>query len=253
MSEDKEFNPGPLKLIKIDDRTYDLMQRQCSECNGVHYEVWRSSGASYSRYRLPPYFSYDDFEEFVGTLDERLLQTSAELLEEFHAKLNKMNNSYGIEADGSFAFRLAEYARQRTLTLQKLGMFDTLLAEELPSAPHEQAIRAAFELGMAAAEYEVMDSYEEYMFNGIAISEWRESGLPKARAERLRQGFRSRNAILEAARALYGKEPALIRNDSETARKILALKLPELQKGNGVQLGFDAITRHLRQARKGEC
>ena len=214
MSEDKEFKPGPLKSIKKSDRTYDLMQRQCSECNGVHYEVWRSSGASYSRYRLPPYFSYDDFEEFVGTLDERLLQTSAELLEEFHAKLNKINNSYGIEADGSFAFRLAEYARQRTLTLQKLGMFDTLLAEE---------------------------------------SEWRESGLPKARAERLRQGIRSRNAILEAARALYGKEPALIRNDSETARKILALKLPELQKGNGVQLGFDAITRHLRQARKGEC
>jgi hypothetical protein len=85
MSEDKEFNFGPLKSIKKVDRTYDLMQRQCSECNSVNYEVWRSSGASYSRYKLPHYFSSDDFEEFVETLDARLLQTSAEPLEEFHA------------------------------------------------------------------------------------------------------------------------------------------------------------------------
>jgi hypothetical protein len=39
---------------------------------------------------------------------------------------------------------------------------------------------------MASAEYDVMEHYEEYMFDGIAMSEWRESGLPKARAERLR-------------------------------------------------------------------
>jgi hypothetical protein len=58
------------------------------------------------------------------------------------------------------------------------------------------ALRAArtsdqsrFELGMAAAEYDVMEHYEEYMFDGIAMSEWRESGLPKARAQRLRQGI----------------------------------------------------------------
>ena len=77
----------------------------------------------------------------------------------------------------------------------------------------------------------------------LPMSEWRESGLPKARAKRLRQGSGACNAILEA-----GKEPALNRHP-ETARKILALKLPELQKGNGVQLGFEAITWHLRQAR----
>ena len=252
MPEEEDFDPGPLKSITKVDRTYDLMQRPCPECNGVHYEIWRASGATYSRYILPHYFAYEDFEEFVETLDERLLLTSAELLGEFRQKLDRINSQHGIEADGSFAFRLAEYARQRVSTLRKLGMFDTLLAKEAPSAPHEQAIPAAFELGMAAAEYQVMDDFEEYMFDGIAMSEWRESGLPKARAERLRQGMQSRNAILGAARALYAKEPALIRNDSETARKILALKLPELQKGNGVQIGFDAITRHLREARKGE-
>jgi hypothetical protein len=77
---------------------------------------------------------------------------------------------------------------------------------------------------------------------------WR--GRSRAMAYRKRaprdcaKGFGACNAILEA-----GKEPVLIRNDSETARKILALKLPELQKGNGVQLGFDAITWHLRQVR----
>jgi hypothetical protein len=252
MPDDKDVSIGLLKSIQKNDRNYDLIQRHCSECNGAHYEVWRTSGASFSRYKLPHKFSYDDFEDFVELLDERLLQTSAELLREFRSKLDEINSPDGIEANESFAFRLAEYARQRALILQKLDMLDTLLAEELPSKPHEQAIRAAFELGMAAAEYQVMNNYEEYMFDGMAMSEWRESGLPKARAERLRQGIQSRNAILGAARALYAKEPALIRNDSETARKILALRLPELQKGNGVQLGFDAITRHLRAARKSD-
>jgi hypothetical protein len=82
------------------------------------------------------------------------------------------------------------------------------------------------------------------------MAEWRESGLPKARAERLRQGARSREAIVRAAKALYQTRPELIRNDTQTARAIQKMRLPELQRGYDHQLGLDAITKHLRSARK---
>ena len=82
------------------------------------------------------------------------------------------------------------------------------------------------------------------------MSEWRDAGLPKARQERLRQGARTRSEIIRAAERLYANNPLLIRNDLETARQILEMRLPALQKGNGQQLGLDSITRHLRQARR---
>ena len=50
--------------------------------------------------------------------------------------------------------------------------------------------------------------------------------------------------MIEAARRLYEKDSALARNDSETARRILGLKLPALNKGGQQQIGVDAITRH---------
>ena len=114
----------------------------------------------------------------------------------------------------------------------------------------EKALRLAFEFGAAVAEHKTMTCYEDYMWDGIAMSEWRESGLPKAREERLRQGVRTRNAIAAAAKTLFKQSPELIRNDSETARAILKMRLPELQKGNGTQLGLDAVTKHLRALRK---
>lgn len=103
---------------------------------------------------------------------------------------------------------------------------------------------------MAAAEHRLIDAYEDYLYDGMAMSDWREEGLPKARAERLRQGERSRRAILNAAKTLYAKDATLTRNDMKTARAIRRLQLPELQKGCGQQLGLDAITKHLREARK---
>jgi hypothetical protein len=45
------------------------------------------------------------------------------------------------------------------------------------------------------------------------------------------------------------KDPALIPNDLELAKELLALRLSELEKTNGSQLGTDAITRHIRAVR----
>ncbi len=70
-----------------------------------------------------------------------------------------------------------------------------------------------FELGFAAAEHRLMMFYEDYIHDGVAMAEWRHSGLPLAREERLRQGARTRKEILAAAKQLCVEDPTLIRND----------------------------------------
>jgi hypothetical protein len=164
--------------------------------------------------------------------------------------VDSVNSDTGIEADISFAFRLLEYGRNRLCELSKLDALNALLTDEEPNNDRDRALRLAFELGSAAAEYRVVDTWEDYIRNGIALAEGREEGLPKARAERKRQGEKTRNAILKAAQELYAKRPELIRNDTQTAREILKMKLSALEKGHGCHLGLDSITKHLRQARK---
>jgi hypothetical protein len=75
----------------------------------------------------------------------------------------------------------------------------------------------------------------------------------KAREERLRQGAKTRTEIVGAAKRLYQSDPNLIRNDTETARRILELRLPALQRGANQQVSIDAITRHLRASRRELC
>jgi hypothetical protein len=185
-------------------------------------------------------------------LDEQFIQSSAELFAEFYRELNKKNYPEGIEVDYSYEFRLLEYARQRSSALDKLGYLDILASEEPVAAEVHLAARLSFELGFAAAEHRVMTAYEDYLHDGIAMSVWRQAGLPKAREERLRQGNRTRAEVLKAAKQLYTTNPELIRNDTETARQILKMKPPALQKGHGQQLSLDAITRHLREGRRKE-
>ena len=239
-----------LKTLQIQDRHYTLYSRPCKECGEPVLMIVRWAGASFSRYLLPHHADADDFEALAHSMDESLLNQSSDLIRDFHSLLQEVNGPVGMHIDGSFASRLLEYGRQRLIKLQQLGFLNVLISTEAPKTRPQEAVRAAFELGMAAAEHRLIDAYEDYLYDGMAMSEWREEGLPKARAERLRQGERSRTAILNAAKTLYAKDPTFTRNDMNTARAIQRLHLPELQKGCGQQLGLDAITKHLREARK---
>ncbi len=250
MSDGHTGSYEPIQELKIEDRQYDLMSRACSSCGTEHFEIWRWSGASFARYKMPPDFTVDAFLQFVEPLDEQLLETAPDILEGFCEKLYEVNSSTGVEADFSFSFRLLEYARRRLATLDKLGVLEAIESVEEPKDASSIALRAAFELGSAAAEHRLMVSWEDYLHDGVAMSEWRNAGLPKARQERIRQGAKTRSAILKAASQLYQDHPELLRNDSETARRIIRLHLPGLQKGNNQQVGLDAITRHLRDARR---
>lgn len=213
-------------------------------------EVWRWSGASFARYRMPQHFDQEKFDDFVEDVDEQFLQSSADILEDFYRELKKVNSPEGIEADFSYEFKLIEYGRQRASALEKLGYLDVLTSADPVDNKHEVALRLALELGFAAAEHRLMASYEEYLHDGIAMSEWRSAGLPRARQERLRQGARTRQEVLSAAQRLYERDSSLVRNDSETARRILTMRLPALQKSANQQLSIDAVTRHLRAGRR---
>ena len=99
----------------------------------------------------------------------------------------------------------------------------------------------------------MMINYEDYVYDGIAMEKWLTAGLPKAREERLRQGAKTRAEIVSAARSLYRSDPLLVKNDTETARRILQMRLPALRRGNNRQVSIDAITRHLRASRGELC
>lgn len=234
----------------IADREYTLMERKCPECDIIHYEIFRFAGTSFSRYLMDETFQIEYFEDFVENIDVMLLETAADLIQDYYRSLVAKNSERGIEADGTFAFRLLEYGRHRSSRLQKLGYLDVLISRDAPKSPAEEAVRNAFELGMATAEHRLIDTYEQYLWDGMAMSEWRETGLPMARAERLRRGKITHTAVVAAARKLFKTNPNLKRNDSETARQIIGLKLPELQKGAGVCVSLDTITKHLRRARE---
>lgn len=251
MPEDEKKRELPIiDELQLGDRQYQLLARQCTKCGEDHYEIWRWCGASFARWHMPSGFKFDEFYRYVEMADEQLLMNSDDLLNDFHTELERVNSPEGIQADWSYSFRLVEYARQRMSLLNRLGFLDVLLTRDTPTDTHLIALRAAFELGHAAAERRLLSDYEDALFDGFAIAEWREAGLPKAREERIRQGERTRAEILKAAAILYAKDPSLLRNDSETARQMLKMNLPGLQKGNGVQVTVDAITRHLRDSRR---
>ncbi|HEX3495915.1 MAG TPA: hypothetical protein VHT02_01870 [Methylocella sp.] len=121
MSDQDSRNYAPIQEISIADRHYDLISRECANCGVEHYEIWRCSGVCFARYKMPASFTCDDFQQFVETLDEQLLEASHDILEEFHEEIDNVNSPEGIEADYSFSFRLLEYGRQRVIALRKLN------------------------------------------------------------------------------------------------------------------------------------
>jgi hypothetical protein len=112
---------------------------------------------------------------------------------------------------------------------------------------------ASFTLGYLASENWWRTNHEDAVFEGYRQQEAREIGRPLAVDARLRIGRRSRQAVTNAAKEIYRKQPKLRRNDSRTATLIVQLKLHELRKHDGTYLGEDAIIKHLRAARDADA
>src|SRR5262249_11578154 len=160
-------------------------------------------------------------------------------------------NSRGLfEAEGVDVFhvRLIDKARLILSRFAKNGQLQRILDD---SDNTDDDVVAAFLLGCLATENYWIETHQEAVFEGYAHIEGRESGRPLATAARLRQGKRTRRAVMAAATKIYEHTPHLRGNDSKTASLIEAMRLEPLRKRDGTYLGCEAIIKHLRAARQG--
>jgi hypothetical protein len=250
-SESTNGTPGDVRIertIKHGDTTYDLAVSTCAGC-GRHpvFRVMRTFGASLSVYEI----SYEDaqnLEEYVAELHTTFAADVATRLIKLRETILEYNAKGFFEANGVHPsrVRLVDKARLISSRFSKKGLLEQIL-KHADDESHDLA--SAFLLGCLATDNHWLSVHEEAVFEGYAHIEGRESGRPLALAARIRQGKLRRRAILEAASKLYQSDPALRRNDSKTADRIVAMKLETLRKRDGTFLGADAIIKHLRVAR----
>ena len=96
---------------------------------------------------------------------------------------------------------------------------------------------SAYHIGYTFCEARWKFQYEGVALEGRRLQEGRKIGQVAACKTRRNIGKRRRNAVVSAARTLYEAERSLVRNDSATARRIEAKKLPALRQRNGTHLG----------------
>jgi hypothetical protein len=233
--------------VKLGDCTYELFVGSCS-CGAPIYRLMRTCGASISIYQICQ-ADYENIEDYIAELHSSFavdvgvkMYRLREAIEEFNTK-----GLFEAEEIDVFRVRLIDKARLILNRFVKTGR----LREILDNADDvENDLAAAFLLGCLATENFWIETHEEAVFEGYAHIEGRESGRPLAVAARLRQGKRSRRAVMDAASKLYLKQPLLERNDSRTAALIEEMKLEALRKRDGTYLGAEAIAKHLRAARR---
>ena len=237
------------RSLKRGDTTYELFVGPCACCDKIVYRLMRSCGASsISIYQI----SAGDADNLEAYVDE----LHADFAVDVRTKLHQLReaiaefNSHGLfEAEelSSFRVRLIDKARLLSGRLSRTGALGQILNDP---DNIENDISAAFLLGCLATEYSWLEAHEDAVFEGWAHMEGREVGRPLARAARLRQGKRSRKAVIDAVSKLYAGDPLLRRNDSKTANQIAAMKLEALRKRDNTFLGAEAIIKHIRAARQ---
>src|SRR5215469_8038178 len=232
MSEDRgcgstTTEPRVERTIKLGNTTYELMVGQCA-CGGQIYRLLRMCGAAISVYdinaedreRLDEYVS-ELHESFAGDVEPKLL-----LLH----KMVKEYNSHGcFEASelDTFRVRLIDKARLIFNRFSKNGLLERILKR--PDDIEDDLV-AAFLLGCLATENHWIETHQDAVFEGWSHIDGREAGRPLATAARLRQGKRTRKAVLGAAANVYKTDPLLQRNDTKTAVLIERMKLDSLRK-----------------------
>jgi hypothetical protein len=199
--------------IRLGDCTYELFVGKCS-CGEPFYRLMRTCGASLSIYQISQK-DYENLDEYVAELHvsftvdvESKMYRLRETIKEFNAK-----GLFEAEGMDVYHVRLIDKARLILSRFSKTGKLKEIL--DKPD-DIENDLAAAFLLGCLASENFWIETHEEAVFEGYAHIEGRESGRPLAVAARLRQGKRSRRAIIDAASKLYSKQPLLRRNDSGT-------------------------------------
>lgn len=239
--------PRVERTIKLGNTTFELMVGRCA-CGGPIYKLLRMCGASISVYVIGPE-DRERLDEYVSELHESFavdVEPKLSLLRDMVKEYNSHGAFEACELD-VFRVRLIDKARLIFNRLSKNGMLQRIL--ERPD-DIEDDIVAAFLLGCLATENFWIDTHQDAVFEGWSHIEGREAGRPLATAARLRQGRRTRKAVLSAAAKVYQADPLLQRNDTRTAGIIESMKLDSLRKKDGTYLGSEAIIKHLRASRR---
>jgi hypothetical protein len=237
-----------VRTIKHGDTTYELYVGACG-CCGTHpvFRLMRLFGSSLSIYEL----SAEDcrnLDEYVANLHESFSIDVVAKLTQLRATIEEFNSKGFFETEGVHPsnVRLIDKARLIANRLSKQGKLQEII-DHADDSQHDLA--SAFILGCIATENHWLTVHEDAVFEGYAHIEGRESGRPLALAARIRQGKRTRSAVIDAVAKLYAQDPSLQRNDTKTANRMVSLKLDSLKKRDGTYLGSDAIVKHLRAAR----
>lgn len=238
-----------LASLLLDDSEYVLNVYVCSRCGRTHYRVCRFAGAFYSAYLPPDDFEPSHFEDFVRSIHGTMSLDVRAILSEVRGLLNECNSRMGIETDGSYLSQLEDFARLR---MGQLARPLARLEQAEPRTSWDRAILAALELGFAASELRMKDTYEDAIFEAWRLQEGRENGRKAAAIAKERITRKTRDAIESAALDLYQANPGLVRNDSATARAIEEMQLPALCRHGQTSIRSSAIVKHLRALHKAD-
>jgi hypothetical protein len=237
-----------VRTIKHGDTTYELFVGPCGEC-GRHpvFRLMRTCEASLSVYEISA-DDYQNLDEYVAKLHRTFAVDVITKLAELRQTIDELNSKGSFKAYGMHPFRvrLIDKARLILNRFSRNGLLKKILDHPDGTDNH---IASAFILGSIATENHWLRVHQNAVFEGYAHIEGRESGRPLALAARIRQGKRTRKAVIAAASKLYDEDPSLRRNDSKAANRIANMKLESLRKRDGTFLGPDAIVKHLRAAR----
>jgi hypothetical protein len=208
----------------------------------------RTCGAALSIYQISQ-ADYENLDDYIAELHASFAMDVDARMDRLRQTIHEFNSKGLFEAEeiDVFHVRLIDKARLIFNRFSKRGRLQEIL-DNVDDVENDLA--AAFLLGFLATENFWLEIHAEAVFEGYAHIEGRESGRPLAVAARLRQGKRTRRAVIEAASKLYVQQPSLERNDSRAAALIEEMKLEALRKRDGTYLGSEAIAKHLRAARR---
>jgi hypothetical protein len=232
----------------LGDCLYELFVCDCTCCDKPIYRLMKCCGASWSVYQISEK-DYQNIDGYVAELHESFALDVHSRILLLRKAIGEFNSRGCFDAEGmpTFQVRLLDKARLILNRFAANGRLEEILDQ---SDNVENDVAAAFLLGWLATENFWRDAHQEAVVEGWAHIEGREAGRPLAVAARLRQGKRSRRAVIEAATILYGADGGLRRNDSKTAAMVAEQRLQSLRKRDGTYLGPDAIVKHLRAARR---
>lgn len=192
--------------------TYDLYTKPSSCCEKLIYFIGRTDGARISCFQISKERS-ENVEEVINELHESFAIDTMGLISCLWTTIDEITSKDDFPrfyADQLSNYRISTLDRARLIMkiFNAEGKLDYLVAN---ADSMDDDLVAAFTLGYLASENWRTINHEDAVFEGYRQREAREAGRPRAVDARLRIGRRSRQAVVNAARKLYEKEPRLRR------------------------------------------